>query len=220
MRLKYYLRGLGIGIVVTALVMGIILPKNTTSVMTDDEIRSRAKELGMVMEDDVLKPVQEADVKDNGKSNEVTKEEKAKKVDNTKKSDDTKKADDAKKIQDKAKEDVEAAKKEIKQSDTKKEDTKKEDTKKEDSKKDDTKKEDSKKTDSKKIEKISVNITAGSSSEDVAALLQKAGVIDDAKAFDAFLVKGGYDKKLSSGSVEVKTGMSYEEAAKALINNK
>lgn len=46
MERKYYLRGLGIGIAVTAIIMGIALAGDKT--MTDDEIIARARELGMV----------------------------------------------------------------------------------------------------------------------------------------------------------------------------
>ena len=46
MERKYYLRGLGIGIAVTAIIMGIALSGDKT--MTNDEIIARAKELGMV----------------------------------------------------------------------------------------------------------------------------------------------------------------------------
>ena len=47
MKLKYYLRGLGIGIAVTALVLSVS-EKQTADVMTDEQIRARATELGMV----------------------------------------------------------------------------------------------------------------------------------------------------------------------------
>lgn len=46
MERKYYLRGLGIGIAVTAIIMGIAMSGNQT--MTDEEVIARAKELGMV----------------------------------------------------------------------------------------------------------------------------------------------------------------------------
>ena len=46
MERKYYLRGLGLGITVTAVIMGIALSDNRA--MTDSEIIARAKELGMV----------------------------------------------------------------------------------------------------------------------------------------------------------------------------
>ncbi|MDE7047105.1 MAG: hypothetical protein K2P25_03885, partial [Lachnospiraceae bacterium] len=53
MNLKYYLRGLGTGIVVTALIMGIAA-SGKKQALTDDEIRERARELGMVEESNVL----------------------------------------------------------------------------------------------------------------------------------------------------------------------
>ncbi len=42
MKLKYYLRGLGIGKAITALIMGLALSKNTKESMTDEEIKERA----------------------------------------------------------------------------------------------------------------------------------------------------------------------------------
>ena len=50
MKFKYYLRGLGIGILISTIILSIsfAMKKNDLS---DDEIIARAKELGMVMED-------------------------------------------------------------------------------------------------------------------------------------------------------------------------
>lgn len=53
MKLRYYLRGLGIGIIVTAVIMGVALDGKRE--LTDDEIRARAAELGMI-ENTVLAP--------------------------------------------------------------------------------------------------------------------------------------------------------------------
>lgn len=50
MKLKYYLRGLGIGIIGTAIVMGIALSGNKRETLSDEEIIERAEVLGMVME--------------------------------------------------------------------------------------------------------------------------------------------------------------------------
>lgn len=52
MNLKYYLRGLGLGIVVTAVIMGVATGGKKDSI-SNEEIKIRAKELGMV-EDKVL----------------------------------------------------------------------------------------------------------------------------------------------------------------------
>lgn len=49
MKLKYYLRGLGIGILVTALIMGFTAKDNRP--LTDAEIKAAAAELGMVESD-------------------------------------------------------------------------------------------------------------------------------------------------------------------------
>ena len=54
MKLKYYLRGLGIGIVVTAIIMSIT---NKPQELTDAQIKMRALELGMV-EESVLADLQ------------------------------------------------------------------------------------------------------------------------------------------------------------------
>lgn len=53
MNLKYYLRGLGLGIIVTAVIMGIAAGRNKES-LSDAEIKERAKELGMVEQSGVL----------------------------------------------------------------------------------------------------------------------------------------------------------------------
>lgn len=53
MNLKYYLRGLGIGIIVTALIMGIVTGGRGKA-LSDEEIIKRAEQLGMTMESDVL----------------------------------------------------------------------------------------------------------------------------------------------------------------------
>lgn len=53
MNLKYYLRGLGIGIVVTALIMGITAAGKDKS-LSDSEIIERAKALGMTEESTLL----------------------------------------------------------------------------------------------------------------------------------------------------------------------
>lgn len=51
-RLKYYLRGLGIGMAVTALVLSIA--GNEATAMTDAQVRERAIELGMVDADSLV----------------------------------------------------------------------------------------------------------------------------------------------------------------------
>ena len=49
MKLKYYLRGLGVGIICTAIIMGIALSGKEKEKLTDAEVIERARLLGMVM---------------------------------------------------------------------------------------------------------------------------------------------------------------------------
>ena len=53
MKLKYYLRGLGIGIIITTIVLMIAYSGYKTE-LTDAEIIARAEKLGMVMKEDPL----------------------------------------------------------------------------------------------------------------------------------------------------------------------
>ena len=46
MKLKYYLRGLGIGVLVSVIIMTVAFGNRKP--MTDEEIKARAKELGMI----------------------------------------------------------------------------------------------------------------------------------------------------------------------------
>lgn len=47
MKLKFYLRGMGVGIILTALLLHFTLPEANAS-MTDEEIMQRAEQLGMI----------------------------------------------------------------------------------------------------------------------------------------------------------------------------
>ena len=60
MKLKYYLRGLGIGIIITTIIM-MIAYSGYTKELTDEEIIARAEALGMVMEEDPLFSNSESD---------------------------------------------------------------------------------------------------------------------------------------------------------------
>ncbi len=59
MKLKYYLRGLGVGVVLTAVIMGVVLGRGTSR-MSDEEVIKRAKQLGMVEAESTLSSLSEA----------------------------------------------------------------------------------------------------------------------------------------------------------------
>lgn len=59
MKLKYYLRGMGIGVLLTAIIMGVALGGNNTK-MSDAEVIKRARQLGMVDASGTLSSYSEA----------------------------------------------------------------------------------------------------------------------------------------------------------------
>ncbi|WP_050008034.1 hypothetical protein [Butyrivibrio sp. WCE2006] len=59
MKLKYYLRGLGLGTVLTAIIMGVVLGKPSKNI-TDAEVIKRAKQLGMVEAESTLSSYSES----------------------------------------------------------------------------------------------------------------------------------------------------------------
>ncbi|MGN0376052.1 MAG: hypothetical protein ACI4ED_00295 [Suilimivivens sp.] len=59
MKLKYYLRGLGTGIIVTAVIMGVTLGSRKET-LSDREIMERAAELGMVQQGSSLADMENA----------------------------------------------------------------------------------------------------------------------------------------------------------------
>ena len=54
MKLKYYLRGLGIGMMVTAIVLTLSFTGRRSGNLTDSEIRQKARDLGMTDSKEVL----------------------------------------------------------------------------------------------------------------------------------------------------------------------
>jgi len=54
MKFRYFLRGLGIGIIFASLVFLVVFQNSVPDEMTDEEIIEKAKELGMVEEEDPL----------------------------------------------------------------------------------------------------------------------------------------------------------------------
>ena len=155
MKLKYYLRGMGIGVILTAIIMGFALGGRTKPI-SDAEIIERAKNLGMV-EGGVLTDFSTGNSEEVASANisvtEVSKENKKleTKAPAGKKEDKVTEgaSSSASTASSKA---VTSPQKENKKDETKKEEPKKEEVKKEEVKKEEPKKEEPKKEEAKKEE--------------------------------------------------------------------
>ena len=73
-----------------------------------------------------------------------------------------------------------------------------------------------KKADSGKSDTKSITVTSGMGSEEISALLKEAGLVESATDYNSWLISKGYDSKLHIGTFEIKTGSSNEDIAKIL----
>ncbi len=65
--------------------------------------------------------------------------------------------------------------------------------------------------------KATITVQAGMGSYEVALLLQNAGIIESASDFDVYLNRNGYSTQIRIKSQEFNSNMTYEEIAKLLI---
>lgn len=218
MKLKYYLRGLGIGIVVTAIIISFTKKPEE---LTDAEIKMRAAQLGMV-EESVLADIQ--------KDNDLVKEtmdkvdftesmpesESAVDVENT---DDVQNVDEETvNIEDTVTEpeqDTENNGEEI--TNTEEAENTEESMTSPEENAENTEETTNPEVENEQVESyIVISIKSGNGSEVVSQRLFEAGLINSASEYNKYLVKNGYDRKLRVGEHEIPVGATEEEMAKIL----
>lgn len=197
MKLKYYVRGLGIGIVFATILCVVSVKGNK---MSDNEIIQRARELGMVMEDEVniFENVKELDKESD--SSDVTKEDTTK---------------DNESVPESSVSESESSSEENSSSDTTNESSESDTTQEQTT-------QESQQTQTPQtdvIHNISVEIVSGMDSGKVAFLLYSAGLVDDASAFNDYLVNNNYANNIRTGTYTIQEGSSYETIAKMLTSN-
>lgn len=245
MKLKYYLRGLGIGIVVTAIIMSIT---NKPEEMTDAQIKMRALELGMVEEsvladlqakdestevetvEDILNqhaaekdnqqeiPAEETtDVEVDNEDAAVTENEEVAMEETA--TTDNEEVVSEETIVEENKESTEETTVTEPEEDTVVEEVTVANTNEVKEKTDDSKQEDSIKDEVVENYTI-IKVEKGNGSEIVSRRLYEAGLVESAVEYNQFLVKNGYDRRLSVGNHEIPSGATHEEMARILCGMK
>lgn len=198
MRLKYYLRGLGIGIVVTAVIMGVSAERQKP-VMTDEQIIARAKELGMVEQEGILAEIAGESVAAVDQTEEAKaeapkqEEEKAEAPEQEEVKAETPKQEEAK---------AEAPKQEEEKAEMPKTETADQETAKQET--------------VQKTSSVVVSIYPGEGSYTVSRKLAALGLVESADIYDKFLCQNGYDKKLCTGNYTITEGATADEIARIL----
>ncbi len=63
---------------------------------------------------------------------------------------------------------------------------------------------------------VTIIVNKGDGSDTVSRKALNAGIIEDSVAFDRFLMENGYDRKITTGSHEIPQGATFEQIAKIL----
>ena len=229
MKLKYYLRGLGIGIVVTAIIMSIT---NKPQELTDAQIKMRAMELGMVEEsvladlqakedadvetvEDILNQhAQEKEENQEEVSNVEAEMEETAEEDNT-----TTEAVDENATEDATTLETEEAIEEQPVVDNEVEEIVEEPVVEVTESEENNVPEDS--ISEEVVESYTIiKVEKGNGSEIVSKRLYEAGLVESAIEYNQFLVKNGYDRRLSVGNHEIPSGATEEEMARILCGMK
>jgi hypothetical protein len=194
-----YLRGLGIGIIVTAIIL--IIARNTGNKMSDKEIIKRAEELGMVMketESDKLFPDNETQSTEESTTEVSTKEPQTTEAPTTEAP--TTEAPT-----------TEAPTTEAPTTETPTEPPTTEaptqpPTEKPTMPPDTT------------VVTAKIVVTKGMFSEAISQAMERTGVISDWRKFNDYLEANGYAERLQTGTFTLKSTMSFEEMAKILTS--
>lgn len=231
MRLKYFLRGLGIGIVVTTIILAI--SHNAGRRMSDSEVIGRAKELGMAYttaaqenstesaaettetETDTTEPVTTGQ--------ESTTDAEAGSTAETESSEASTTAQETTGVRETTTQQetttqettiqetttTRAAQESTTETTHEASTTEAETTQAEN---------ESTETEASTVITYTLTIASGMSSNTVCDILKKNGIIADSGDFDRFLVSSGYADRIRVGSFEVNSGMSYDELAAAFCS--
>lgn len=209
MKLKYFLRGLGSGVVVTALILSIAHGGDKET-MSDQEIIKRAEQLGMVLQErDLLAEATKSPTITNEATPTVTGEATDKNfaddilamaTEVAKPSKEAEPTEEATPTKEAAPTKAEATVTPTKEPTATPEPDK-----------------DATVTPSAGEKKV-ITIVSGMWSDQVARELQAMGVVESATDFDQYLIKNGYANRIVVGTFQIPEQASYEEIAKIITS--
>lgn len=186
MKFRYFLRGLGVGIIFASIIFLAAYRNDSGKKMSEAEIIKQAKKLGMVEADHSLDNILATDTQGQSSEAQVT-ESTEKTSENT-----IEQVTEEKTTEATTEETTEATTQEQ------------------------TESEKTEATTETKDKIVKVKVERGTSSYPVCQKLQELGLITDAAEFDDYLVKNGYASRIRVGEHSLKIGMSYHEIAEAI----
>lgn len=214
MKLKYYLRGLGIGMAVTALILGISFSGRQgqeAQTLTDEQIRERASELGMVDSSELTLAALASSA---AQTPEATIEpEAAAEPEMT--TDPEATAEPEATTEPEATAEPKMTTEPEATAETKRT-TEPETTAEPEMTTEPEATEEPELTTVPEQSQTTITIKKGSDSGSVSRMLYEAGLVENAKAFDNYLCNNGYSRSINPGIYEIAPGTSEEEIAKII----
>lgn len=217
MERRYYLRGLGLGILITAIIMGAA--QRGGKEMSDEEVRQRARELGMientVLSESVAEPEADAEQAETDLAAAEEKSEEAAPADTEAVTEDTQEVaadEENSKEQSGAEDSQEQADAVDAQAEPEQADAQ---TALEEETEQSTGAQSETKTAASGEAQI-FTIDKGDSSVSVAQKLEQAGLISSAASYDRFLCDNGYDKKIRAGEYTIPADAGDEQIARII----
>ncbi len=199
MKFKYFLRGLGTGIIFTTIICLVAFQGADNKTITDKEVIEKAKTLGMVEKEESVKDML------------AQKKDTSSEVSETPKETSTTEA-----VSEENPTREETTEEKLEKKDTKKTSTEKKTTEEKTTEEKTTEKKTTEQSANQKGEMVTITIKGGSTSFPICQELQKLGMIQDATDFDNYLIKNGYANRISVGTHTLTIGMSYKEIAVAI----
>ena len=197
MKAKYYLRGLGIGVIVAVVIMGVT-QDGRKETLSDREIMERAAELGMVEAGGSLADMAEAATQEEKEEEALTAQMPGNEVEG-KPSEESTEAPTEKPTETPTEKPTETPTETPTEKPT------------------ETPKATAEETPSKASSgTVLIEVKSGDGSYTICQKLVEKGLITSATEFDNYLYTGGYDRKLRAGSFEIPEGAQPEEIAKIL----
>lgn len=212
MKIRYYLRGLGLGILFTAAFF--ILCVDSKQTMSDEMIKARAKELGMI-ENTVLADIGESSATAEEPTDDVEKET-AEEVESSVE-EATAETEEATETAEST-EEVESSEEEasVEEPDSKEqpvEEEAEEPSKEEGSSQEEPSQAAEETQAPADGQIISIVVNKGEGSDTVSQRLYQAGLVDDPYAYDKYLMQNGYDRRIGAGEHLIPSGSSWQEIA-------
>lgn len=191
MKRRYYMRGIGISMIVTAILMGVATGGKES--LSDEEIKKRALQLGMVEE----KATVLSDLKNQeGSSPTIVYDE-----DEEQGSESVTESTEPDESVEVPENTATTESEEVPESTEPDESVES--------------------TDSTETgETVTITVVRGDSSVSVSRDLEEAGLVESAKDFDRYLCNNGYDKRISVGTYEIPHGSSEEKIAKIITRSR